>query len=83
MRLIMKAFYEVKGVGYALRGPQVDLMSVSLDASYHKEQKYIWFKGGDLNGFWDISILWSEGGGASPRETLGRLVVHDIGCIES
>ena len=32
-----KAFYE----------PQL----VSLDASYHKEHEYIWFRGGDLNGF--------------------------------
>ena len=24
---------------------------VSLDASYHKEHDYIWFRGGDLNGF--------------------------------
>ena len=28
-----------------------DLRSVSLNAFYHKEQKYIWFSGGDLNGF--------------------------------
>ena len=27
------------------------LRLVSLDASYHKEHEYIWFRGGDLNGF--------------------------------
>ena len=28
-----------------------DLPSMSLDASYHKEQPNIWFRDGDLNGF--------------------------------
>ena len=28
-----------------------DPMSVSLDLSYHKEHEYIWFRGGDQNGF--------------------------------
>ena len=27
--------------------------SRSLNAAYHKEQQYIWFMGGDLNGFRD------------------------------
>ena len=31
--------------------PSGDPRSVSLDALYHKEQEYIWFMGGDLNGF--------------------------------
>ena len=29
--------------------------SMSLNAAYHKEQKYILFMGGDLNGFRDIT----------------------------
>ena len=28
--------------------------SMSLNAPYLKEQEYIWFMGGDLNGFQDI-----------------------------
>ena len=40
----------MNGVGYVPRNP-VDPLSVSLDASYHKKQEYIWFMGGDLNGF--------------------------------
>ena len=38
----------------------VQLTNISLlqlVASYHKEQKYIWFRGGDLNGFLDIKPL--------------------------
>ena len=31
--------------------PQGDVRSVSMDAAYHVEQDYIWFRGGDLNGF--------------------------------
>ena len=31
--------------------PLGDPQSMSLDLSYHKEYKYIWFRGGDLNGF--------------------------------
>ena len=31
--------------------PLGESFSVSLDVSYHKEQEYIWFRGGDLNGF--------------------------------
>ena len=49
-----KAFYEVKGVGHALGGVQRDPMSGSLNVSLHKKQEYIWFRGGDLNGFRDI-----------------------------
>ena len=36
--------------------PPRDPRSVSLDASYHKEQEYIWFMGGDLNGLCDIRL---------------------------
>ena len=31
-----------------------------MDVSYHMEQEYIWFRGGDQNDFWDIRSLWSE-----------------------
>ena len=31
-----------------------DPLSVSLNASYHNEQQYMWFRDGILNGFWDI-----------------------------
>ena len=34
-----------------------DPRSMSLGASYHKEQEYIWFMGGDLNGFCGIRPL--------------------------
>ena len=47
-------FYEMKGVGHAPGGPPGDPWSMSLNAPYHKEQEYIWFMGGDLNGFQDI-----------------------------
>ena len=33
---------------------------VSLDASYHKEHEYIWFRGRDVNGF---SVIRGWGGG--------------------
>ena len=31
--------------------PLGDIQSVSLNLSYHKEHEYIWYRGGDLNGF--------------------------------
>ena len=34
--------------------PPWDSQSVSMNVSYHKEQQYIWFRGGVLKGFWDI-----------------------------
>ena len=44
--------------------------SMSLNSSYHKEQQYIWFRGGDLNGFRDIKSSVNWRGGAFP---LGNL----------
>ena len=41
------ALYELEGWGIHPGDPP---QLVSLDASYHKEQEYIWFRGGDLNG---------------------------------
>ena len=49
-------FYEMKEVGPAPGGPPWDPWSMSLNAPHHKEQEYIWFMGGDLNGFQDIII---------------------------
>ena len=47
--------------------PPGDPRSVSLNASYHKEQQYIQFKG---LGIWTVSeilgLLWSEGVGHAP-----------------
>ena len=48
-------FYEMKGVGHAPGGPLWDPWSTSLNAPHHKEHEYIWFMGGDLNGFQDIT----------------------------
>ena len=46
-------FYEIKEVGHTLGGPLWDPWSMSLHAPHHKEQEYICFMGGDLNGFRD------------------------------
>jgi hypothetical protein len=27
------------------------------DATWHKKQEHVWFRGGDLNGFWGIRTL--------------------------
>ena len=48
----------MRGVGHALRVHSGVPRFMSLNAPYHKEQEYIWFMGGDLNGFSEIlSIL--------------------------
>ena len=52
-----EAFCEIKGVGYASRGHPGVSRSMSLNAPYLKEQEYIWFMGGDLNGFQDILLF--------------------------
>ena len=44
----------MKGEEHALGGVQRDPTSGSLNVSLHKEQEYIGFRGGDLNGFRDI-----------------------------
>ena len=48
-----------------------DQGSVSLNASYHKKQQYIWFNGGDLNGSEILSLMWTGGGWAYPLGTQG------------
>ena len=37
--------------------PKETSRSVLLIVSYHMKQEYIWFRGGDLNGFCDIRTL--------------------------
>ena len=64
-------FYEMKGVGPAARGTPWYPWSMSLNAPHHKEQEYIWFMGGDLNGFQDIMHFMKRLGGACPRGTWG------------
>ena len=44
------AFFELEEGEVNHRGT----LSMSMDASYHKEQQCIWFMGADLNGFSDI-----------------------------
>ena len=44
----------MNGMGYAPRGHPGVPRSMLLNAPYLKEQEYIWFMGGDLNGFQDI-----------------------------
>ena len=43
------AFYEMKGLGHAPRGPAGVPRSMSLNVPYHMEQEYIWFREGILN----------------------------------
>ena len=58
-----------------------DLLSVSLDASYHKEQEYtcIWFRGGDLNNHRIFGLLLLNGFGVAPWGTPGQC--HWMGLI--
>ena len=42
------------GIGGGGAYPPGDPRSMSLNVYDHKEQQYIWFRGGDLNGFLDI-----------------------------
>ena len=44
----------MKGVGHGPRGHPGVPRSMSLNAPNLKEQEYIWFMVGDLNGFQDI-----------------------------
>ena len=48
------------GVGWAC--PWRDPQSVPLDLSYHKEHQCIWFRGGDLNSFWDTRPFMNPSG---------------------
>ena len=61
----------MKGVGHAnaSRGHPGVPRSMSLYAHYHKEQEYIWFMGGDLNGFSRFyAFNEMKGVGHAPRD---------------
>ena len=55
-------FYEMKGMGHANGGHLWDPWSMSLKAPHHKDQEYIWFMGGDRNGFQDIKHFMKRRG---------------------
>ena len=59
------------GLGGKWGIPLEDPRSMSLNGSYHKEQEYIWFRGGDLSSFRDIMPFMTEGVGAEPWGTPG------------
>ena len=69
-------FNEMKGVGPAPGGPSWDPWFMSLNAPHHKEQEYIWFMGGDLNGFQDIMHFMKRAGGACPWGTQGSMSLN-------
>ena len=49
--------------------PRGTSRSVLLNASYHEKHEYIWFRGGDLNGFGDIKPFMKWRGWGMPRHT--------------
>ena len=55
-------------MGHAPELPPWDPLSMSRNAPHHKEQEYILFMGGDLNGFRDIKHFVKRGG-TCPRGT--------------
>ena len=69
-------FFEKKGVGPAPGGHPWDPWSMSLNAPHHKEQEYILFMGGDLNGFQDIMHFMKSAGRACPRGTQGSMLLN-------
>ena len=76
-------FYEMKGVEHAPRVHPWDPWSMSLNAPHHKEQEYIWFMGGDLNGFRDIKHFVKRGWGMPPRGTPKGPKIHVTKCALS
>ena len=67
----------MKGIGPAPGGPPLDTWSMSLNAPHLKEQEYMWFMGGDLNGFQDIMHFIRRAGGVCPRGDPG---IHVTKC---
>ena len=66
----------MKGVGHAPGGHPGVPRSMSLNAPHHKEQEYIWFIGGDLNGFQDIMHFMKRADGACPPGTQGSMSLN-------
>ena len=75
------AFCEMKGVGHAPRGHPGVPRSMSLSEPYLR-QEYIWFMGGDLNGFQDIMhfMKW-RGWGMPPGDPLGSQDLCHLMCL--
>ena len=46
--------------------PPANQRSVSLNAPYHKVHEYVWFRGWDLNKFWEIAFYEVKGMGHAP-----------------
>ena len=64
-------------MGWGMPLPGISL-SMSIYASYHKEQKYIWFWGGDLYSVRDVKLFELYGVGHAPGDP-----VRVIECILS
>ena len=54
-------FYELERRGNFWGSP----VSI-IELFYHKEHSLIWFRNGDLNGFWDVMPFVKSSGGATP-----------------
>ena len=63
----LNAFYEIKRVMHAPRGPSEVPRSMLLNAPYHIKQEYILYKGGDLNSFQDIMHFMKLSGWGMPK----------------
>jgi hypothetical protein len=51
-------------------------------ASWHKKQVYIWFRGGDLNSFWNIWALPIKGGMGPPSMVMTYIPSNALCCKE-
>ena len=49
---------------------------IPYDAPLHKDQEYMWFRGGDLNGFSDLRAL-PVSGGTGPSRTVMTYIPYD------
>ena len=57
--------------------------SVLVNASSHKKHEYIWFMGGDLNGFLDNKLFMKLAGWSMPGHTHGDVTISVIECVLS
>jgi hypothetical protein len=55
------------------------MIYITSSATWHKKQKYIWFRDGYLSSFWDITTLPVEGGRITPYGYY-RHHLHTIRC---